>query len=122
MPRMGRRYKTFQAETGVTYQYYFNVRRPVVRPEGQGPGSDFSFIITADQRPPFVLRVFVSNRALSAWQDAYSRELTANEQYAAAKMRLYRAFDETEFLGSEPFALIVDETNVLELLAPLELA
>ena len=66
MPRMGRRYKTYQAETGVTYQYFFDVRRSVVRPEGQGAGSDFAFVLIADQRPPFVLRIFVAERALAA--------------------------------------------------------
>jgi hypothetical protein len=119
---MGRRYKSYQAETGVTYQYYFDVRRAVVRPEGQGPGSDLSFVVTADQRPPFVLRVFVSDRAMAAWRGTNSRELTANEQYAAAKMRLFRAFDEVEELHHEPLGLVVDESNVVELLAPLELA
>lgn len=119
---MGRRYKVYQAETGVTYQYYFEARRTVVRPEGQGPGSDFPFVVTADQRPPFVLKVFVSDRAVAAWREAHSRDLSPNEQYAAAKMRLFRAFDEVERLGADPLGLVVDETNVLELLAPLELA
>lgn len=122
VPRMGRRYKIYQAETGVTYQYYFDARRIVVRPEGQGPGSDFAFVVTADQHPPFVLRVFVADRALAAWRGAQARDLSPNEQYAAAKMRLFRAFDEVERLGTDPLGLVVDETNVLELLAPLELA
>ena len=122
MPRMGRRYKIYQAETGVTYQYFFDARRTVVRPEGQGSGSDFAFVVTADQHPPFVLRVFVADRALAAWSGAHSRNLSPNEQHAAAKMRLFRAFDQVERLSDEPLGLVVDETNVLELLAPLELA
>jgi hypothetical protein len=122
VPRMGRRYKIYQAETGVTYQYYFEVRRSVVRPEGQGPGSDFAFVVTADQRPPFVLRVFVADRALAAWREAHQRDLSPNEQYAAAKMCLYRAFDESERVSQEPLGWVVDETNVEELLSPLELA
>jgi len=122
VPRMGRRYKIYQAETGVTYQYFFDARRTVVRPEGQGPGSDFAFVVNVDQHPPFVLRVFVADRALAAWRGAHSRDLSPNEQYAAAKMRLFRAFDEVERLGRDPLGLVVDETNVLELLAPLELA
>jgi hypothetical protein len=121
VPRMGRRYKSYQAETGVTYQYYFEVRRTVTRPEGQGVGSDFAFVVVADQRPPFVLKIFVSERALAAWRGLHQRDLTPNEQYAAAKMRLFRAFDESERLADEPLGLIVDETNVEELLAPLEL-
>lgn len=122
MPKTGRRYKIYQAETGVTYQYSFEGRRGVVRPEGQGAGSDFAFLVTADQQPPFELRVFVSARGLEAWRNAHGRALDANEQYAAAKMRLYRAFDELERVVDERFRLVVDETNIEELLAPLELA
>jgi hypothetical protein len=37
-------------------------------------------------------------------------------------MRLFRAFDEEERLRPEAFSLLVDETNVEELLEPLGLA
>ncbi len=63
--KMGRRYKAYAAETGVSYQYFFESRRSVVRPEGQGRGSDYTFVITADQHPPFTLKVFVSDNAIS---------------------------------------------------------
>ena len=119
---MARGHKFYQAETGVSYQYFYAGRRRLTRPEGQGPGSDFTFVVTADQGPPFVLRIFVSDRALAAWQQAHGRDLDANEQYAAAKMRLFRGFNEHERLREELLRLIVDEANVEELLAPLELA
>jgi hypothetical protein len=117
--KMGRRYKSYTGETGVTYLYFFDTRRRVVRPEGQGAGSDFTFVATADQNPPFSLRVFVSDRALAAWRTARGRELDSNEQYAAAKMCLFRAFDEHERLVDERLNLIVDERNIAELLEPL---
>lgn len=120
--KMGRRYKSYAAETGVSYQYYFSAQRRVNRPEGQGAGMDFVFVVTADQHPPFTLRIFVSDRASSAWRDAHGRSLNANEQYAAAKMRLFRAFDELEQLKEHGLSLLVDETNVVELLEPLDLA
>jgi hypothetical protein len=120
--KMGRRYKVYAAETGATYQYFFDARYSVVRPEGQGAGSDFVFVVTADQQTPLVLRIFLSDRALEAWHAAHQQALGPNEQYAAAKMRLFRAFDEEERLRELALALIVDETNIEELLAPLELA
>jgi hypothetical protein len=120
--KMGHRYKSHAAETGVSYRYFFDGRRRVNRPEGQGSGNDFAFVITADQHPPFTLRIFVSDRANSAWRNAHGRDLTPNEQYAAAKMRLFRAFDEEEHLKQHRLSLIVDETNVEELLEPLDLA
>ncbi|MFB3920500.1 MAG: hypothetical protein ACE145_02190 [Terriglobia bacterium] len=115
----GRRYKSYTGETGVTYLYFFDARRRVVRPEGQGPGSDYTFVVTADQHPPFTLRVFVSDRALGAWRAARARDLDINEQYASAKMRLFRAFDEIDRLVEERLNLIVDEANVVELLEQL---
>lgn len=45
---MGPRYKVYAAETGISYQYFFETRRRLVRPEGQGPGNDFSFLVIAD--------------------------------------------------------------------------
>jgi hypothetical protein len=119
---MSRRYKSYAAETGIAYRYFFESRRSVVRPDELGAGSDYIFVLTADQRPPLALRIFVSQRALAAWRAAHARELDASEQYALAKMRLFRALDELENLREESLNLLVDETNVEELLVPLDLA
>ena len=118
---MAHRYKFYAAETGTTYQYFFVNSRRVKRPEGQGAGSDYIFVVTPDQRPPFMLRVFISERALEAWRQTEGRDLDSNELYAVAKMRLFRAFDEVESLRQEALNLLVDEGNIKELLAPLDL-
>ena len=121
MAKAGRRYKTYTGETGITYRYFFDGRRRVLRPEEQGPGSDFTFVVIADQYPPFTLRVFVSDRALAAWREEHGRDLDANEQYAVGKMRLFRAFDQDERLREERPSLVADETNIDDLLSSLEL-
>ena len=118
---MAHRYKFYAAETGTAYQYFFASSRRVTRPEGQGAGSDYLFVVTPDQRPPFILRVFISERALEVWRQAHGRALDSNEMYAVAKMRLFRAFDEINSLRDEGLNLLVDEGNVEELLAPLDL-
>jgi hypothetical protein len=118
---MARRYKLYAAETGTAYQYFFASSRRVKRPEGQGAGSDYIFVVTPDQRPPFILRVFISERALEAWRQAHGRALDSNEMYAAAKMRLFRAFDQLDTPRDEGLNLLVDEANVDELLEPLNL-
>jgi len=118
---MARRYKSYAAETGTAYRYFFAGSRRVRRPEGQGTGSDYTFVITPDQKSPFILRVFISARAAGIWRARHGRDLDANEMYAAAKMRLYRAFDEIEKLRDDAFSLLVDEGNVEELLEPLNL-
>jgi hypothetical protein len=117
--KTGHRYKSYTGETGVTYQYYYHARREVIRPEGQGAGADYSFVVTADQHPPFTLRVFLAARALAAWSRAHGRELGPSEQYAAVKMCLFRAFDEQNQLSDFRLSLVVDEHNIAELLSPL---
>jgi hypothetical protein len=119
---MSHRYKSYAAETGIVYRYFFESRRSLVRPAGLGLGSDYIFVTTVDQGPPFALRVFVSQAAIAAWRGAHGRELDSSEQYALAKMRLFRAFDELENPGEESLNLVVDETNLEELLEALDLA
>ena len=119
---MPHRYKSYAAGTGISYRYFFAGRHPVARPEGQGRGSDFTFVIAADQQAPFTIRIFVSDRATAAWHQLHGQDLGPNEQYALAKMRLFQAFDEAPSLREERLGLIVDDSNVAELLEPLELA
>jgi hypothetical protein len=116
-----RRTKSYAAETGVVYRYFFESCRSTVRPAGLGPGSDFIFVLRADQGRPFALRVFVSEKAVAAWSAVHGRRLDASEQYAAAKMMLFRAFDQLDNLPAESLSLVVDETNVEELLESLDL-
>src|SRR2546427_5769123 len=40
------------------------------------------------------LKVFVADRALAAWREAHGRDLDSTQQYAAAKMRLFQAFED----------------------------
>ena len=118
---MAHRYKFYAAETGTAYQYFYASSRRVSRPEGAGPGSDFIFVVTPDQKPPFVLRIFVSERSLAAWRQAHGRDLDPKELYALAKMRMFRGFDEDERLRDKWLDLLVDEANIEELLEPLDL-
>ena len=118
---MARRYKSYAAETGTAYQYFFAHSRHVIRPEGLGAGSDYVFVITADQGAPFLLRVFISERALAEWRQNHGRDLDSNEIYAVAKMRLFRAFDEIDGLRDAWLDVLVDEGNIEDLLEPLSL-
>ena len=67
------------------------------------------------------MRVFVSEKAVAGWQAAHGRVLDPSEQYALAKMKLFCAFDELENLREECLSLVVDESNLEELLAALDL-
>jgi hypothetical protein len=118
---MARRSKFYAAETGTAYRYFFSGSRRVTRPMGHGSGYDYAFVVTADQGFPFVLRIFIADRALAAWREAEGRDLHSNEIYAVSKMCLFRAFDEIDGLRHNGLNLLVDEKNIRELLAPLNL-
>ena len=118
---MAHRYKTYTSSDGTTFHYFFAFSRRVSRPEGEGSGTDYVFVVTPDQTVPFVIRLFVSDRALRAWETEHRRTMESSETYAAAKLRLFRAFDETAATRVAWLDLAVDEANVAELLAPLDL-
>jgi hypothetical protein len=125
MPRPDalRRVKSYSAANGYVYQYFFfEVNR--IRLNGR-PVGEFIYAISADRKTTFGLRILVYQSALEAWAQANGRLLTASEEYAVVKMRLFQAFDE----GSVPLtpesaadlAVQVDETNLEQLLALLNI-
>jgi hypothetical protein len=93
-----RRMKTYSGESGYVYQYYFLESQP--RRRLWGPhGTAFLFHVTSDRKTFFVVEVMVEEKALEAWAKAHGRVLAGTEIYAAAKMRLFRAFDESASPG-----------------------
>jgi hypothetical protein len=116
-PRPVRRMKTYTGATGYVYQYYFVGKRAAPLPESSA--IEFIFDVTADRKTTFSTSVFINREALRAWGAQHGRELTETEQYAAAKMRLLRAFDEIEGMIEHGRRLVVGSENIEELLEPL---
>ena len=125
MPRPDalRRVKSYSAANGYVYQYFFfevNRIRLNDRPVGE-----FIYAISADRKTTFGLRILVYQSALEAWARANGRPLTASEEYAVVKMRLFQAFDEGSVPltpeGAADVALQVDETNLEQLLTLLNI-
>ncbi len=114
-----RRIKNYNAETGYVWQYHFEEVRP--SPEGSGRGDEYVFVVSRDRKTSYAVPVFLRREALDAWAAAHGRPLSGAEQYAAVKMRLFRAFDEVEDLQPAGEALEVSPENIAELLAPLNL-
>lgn len=115
------RLKTYSAETGYVYQYYFeDLHSPHQRANQEG--SEYVFIVSRDRKHSVAVPVFLRRQALDVWADAHGRPLTSSEQYAAVKMRLFRFFDETEDLEGEPLNVEVTPENIDELLAPLDIS
>lgn len=116
-----RRMKTYTGEMGFVYQYYFVGRRAALAEDPAAPATEFIFDVTADRKTLVSSSVFVKPEALRAWAQAHGRELNPTEQYAVAKMRLFRAFDSSENFQQEGRRLQVEAADIEGLLAGLDL-
>ena len=87
-----RRMKTYSAQSGYVYQYFYEGQREFRL--GAERGTEYVFHISADRKTWNDSSVRVGDSALAAWQDGHGRELASSERYAIAKMALFQAFDE----------------------------
>jgi hypothetical protein len=78
-----RRLKSYSAQSGYVYQYFYEGQRPC----GGESGTEFVFTVCADRKTFHPVSVLVG-------QEAHARGLTSTERYAVAKMALFQAFDE----------------------------
>ncbi|MFZ1919756.1 MAG: hypothetical protein WAU58_19440 [Terriglobales bacterium] len=111
-----RRLKTYASSQGFAYQYYFVGKRAAI---GDAAGTEYVFDVTSDRKLTYPVRIFVPNAAVQAWADAHLRSLSDSEQYAAVKLRLFRAFDEACDMQAEGRELQVDAPFLEESLASL---
>ena len=87
-----RRLKTYSAQSGYVYQYFYEGQRPM---EGGGEsGTEFVFTVSADRKSFHPVSVPVGESALREWEEAHGRTLSSNERYAISKLALFQAFDE----------------------------
>jgi hypothetical protein len=109
-----RRLKTYTGTQGYVYQYYFVGSRPAVAAD---PGAtEYVFDVTSDRKTTFSVSVFLQDDAVSTWSSHHGRALTEAERYAAAKLRLFRGFDEIENMMAEGRSLPVDAAMLEDLL------
>jgi predicted nucleic acid-binding protein len=109
------RLKTYTAETGLVYQYYFVGKRRAL----QEPAAEFVFDVSSDRHVRFSVGVFVHDAALGEWHAMHRRPLVDAEIYAAAKMRLLRAFDEIEDLFATGRRVEVNSATLEEFVSAL---
>jgi hypothetical protein len=112
-----RRIKTHSAQTGYVYEYYFVGKRRAL-PE-EMPGTEFIFDVSSDRKTKYAVSVFLTDDAASDWASSHGRSLTEPEQYAAAKLRLQRGFDEIDDMLARGRRLDLDSSALGELLAGL---
>ena len=114
-----RRLKTYAGTQGYVYQYYFVGKRAALANDPEAPATEFVFDVTSDRKLTYAVSVFLPEKAVSVWMKGHGRALTEAEQYAAAKLCLFRAFDEMEDLQAHGRRLVIDEALLEESLASL---
>ena len=114
-----RREKTYSAESGYVYQYFYEGQRAAKRPDGSG--TQYVFHVSADRKSSFPVSVFVSVSALEAWETGHGRELSSTERYAVAKMALFQAFDQRETPAALSEEITVHSDDIASFLAKLDL-
>ncbi len=114
-----RRLKTYAGTQGYVYQYYFVGQRAALATDPEAPATEFVFDVTSDRKVTYAVSVFLPEKAVAMWAANHRRPLTDAEEYAAAKLRLFRAFDEVEDVKAEGRRLVIDEALLEEALASL---
>jgi hypothetical protein len=114
-----RRLKTYAGAQGYVYQYYFVGQRPALGDDPEAPATEFVFDVTSDRKLTFAVSVFLPEKAVAGWVKAHSRQLSDTEKYAAAKLRIFRAFDDVEDMKTQGRRLVVDAALLEEALASL---
>ncbi len=87
-----RRLKTYSAQSGYVYQYYYEGHRPFER--ARDSGVEYVFDVSADRKTSMPVSVFLGAACLQDWEGNHARTLNSTERYAIAKMALFQAFDE----------------------------
>ncbi len=118
-PEVARRVKSYSAATGFTFQYAFEEVRKARR--GFSSGNEYIYRVSADRKTSFPVFIFVRHDAVRAWGRKVGREMNGTEEYAVAKMRLFQAFDEVEDFTSTHPELVIDSSNLEDLLSRLDL-
>jgi hypothetical protein len=80
--------KTYSAQSGYVYQYYFAGQRAVNR------CVEYVFQVSADRKTESAVSVFVEEAFIEAWISGNGRDLRGSHRYAIAKMALRNALDE----------------------------
>ena len=117
-PEAVRRVKSYSAETGYVYQYYFYEVNKARR--GLTPGKEYVYMVSVDRKHVFPVKIFVHHDAAEKWGRAAGRTLSGTEEYAVAKMRLFQALDQLDDV-EHAGELVVDDSNLDSLLAQLDL-
>ena len=114
-----RRLKTYTGAQGYVYQYYFVGKRAALPDDPEAPATEFIFDVTSDRKLTYSVSIFLPQAPLAAWSQNHGRTLNDAEQYAAVKLRLFRAFDELEDVMANGRRLSIESALLEEALSSL---
>jgi hypothetical protein len=114
-----RRLKTYAGAQGYVYQYYFVGKRAALAGDPDAPATEFIFDVTSDRKLTYSVSIFLPAAVLTNWNRVHGRPLNDAEQYAAVKLRLFRAFDELENVKADGRRLTIDALVLEEALSTL---
>ena len=115
-----RRLKTYTGSQGYVYQYYFVGKRAALTSDAnESASNEYIFDVTSDRKLTYAVSVFFPQRVVAAWAESHGRSLSDSEQYAAVKIRLFRAFDEVEDVQTHGRQLQIDSLALEESLRSL---
>ena len=101
------------------YQYYLDGKRPALPGDYESQATEYIFDVTSDRKLTYAVSIFFPDSTRAAWNDSHGRPLNDAEQYAAVKVRLFRAFDELEDVKTHGRRLTIDANLLEEALASL---
>ncbi len=111
-----RRLKTYTAQTGYVYQYYFVGQRNALASDPESPAKEYVFDVTSDRKTTFAVSIFLGPGAIRAWSEERGRKLSDPECYAAVKLRLMQGFDEIPDMLQSGRRLRVEANQICDLL------
>jgi hypothetical protein len=111
-----RRVKTYSAQTGYVYEYYFVGKRAALADDPFAPSTEFIFDVSPDRKSVFAVSIFLPSRALAGYAEEHGRSLSDSEQYAAAKLRMLQGFDEIANMLLDGRRLVLDTVSLTTLL------
>jgi hypothetical protein len=94
-------------------------KRAALADDPESPATEFVFDVTSDRKMTYAVSVFLAEKSWTQWASIHGRSLTEAEQYAAAKLRLFQAFDELEDVMAKGRRLVIDAAELEESLTTL---
>ena len=111
-----RRLKTYAAQTGFVYDYYYVGKRAALDSDPLAPSTEYVFDVSADRKSLVAVSIFLSQKTVDTYVAEHGGPLSDPELYAAVKLRLLKALDETSDMRQYGRRFALDVVGLADLL------